>query len=384
MSINTFIPEVWASRLLFALETAHVFAQSNVANRDYEGDISAAGDTVRIQSIGEVAISSYTKNTNISAPETLSDAEATLLIDQAKYFNFQVDDVDKRQGKPGAMDAAIRRAGFRLRDTVDALIAGFYTSAGSAVASSGSPKTDLGTAGKAYTYLVDLSVLLDEADVPAEDRWVAPPPWYIGELLKDDRFVGAGDIAGAARLLNGQVGEAAGFAILKSNNCSNDATTWRVMAGTPMAFLDHTQSSMHWFSYTLNGVEYGEIGQGAFYAGAYGVPLVFCAGDRAACEEAARQFPGVVTAEVKWAVRRNAAHCLSGDVARKRSRDGVAEALGKLDAFKPAKLKMPITVELTLYRTDMIDDYMSRRGIERVGGRTIRMIVDDQKDILRF
>ena len=156
------------------------------------------------------------------------------------------------------------------------------------------------------------------------------------------------------------------------------------MAGTPMAFLDHTQSSMAWFSYRLNGVEYGEIGQEAFHAGAYGVPFVFCAGDRAACEEAARQFPGVVTAEVKWAVKRNAAHCLSGDVARKRIRDGVAEALGKLDTFKPARLKTPITVELTLYRTDMIDDYMSRRTVERVDGRTIRTVVDDQKDILRF
>ena len=156
------------------------------------------------------------------------------------------------------------------------------------------------------------------------------------------------------------------------------------MAGTPMAFLDHTQSSMHWFSYKLNGVEYGEIAQEALYAAAFGVPFVFCAGDRAACQEAVRQFPGVVTAEVKHAVKRNAAHCLSGPVARQRIRDGVREALGKLDTFKPVRLKTPITVELTLYRTDMVDDYLSRRTIERVDGRTIRTVVDSQKDILRF
>jgi D-amino peptidase len=156
------------------------------------------------------------------------------------------------------------------------------------------------------------------------------------------------------------------------------------MAGTPMAFLDHTQSSAHWFSYKLNGVEYGEIGQEAFYAAAFGVPFVFCAGDRAACQEAERQFPGVVTAEVKYAVKRNAAHCLSGEVARARIREGVIEALGKADRIKPVQLDKPITVELTLYRTDMIDDYMSRRGLQRVDGRTIRMVVDDQRDILRF
>jgi len=156
------------------------------------------------------------------------------------------------------------------------------------------------------------------------------------------------------------------------------------MAGTPMAFLDHTQSSMHWFSYKLNGTEYGEIAQEAFYAASFGVPFVFCSGDRAGCEEAARQFPGLVTAEVKRAVKRNAASCVSGEVARKRIADGVREALAKAKEIKPVLLDTPITVELTMYRTDMIDDYMNRRTVERVDGRTIRTTVDSMRDILRF
>jgi len=156
------------------------------------------------------------------------------------------------------------------------------------------------------------------------------------------------------------------------------------MAGTPGAFLEHTQNSRNWFCYKLNGVAYGEIAQEAFYAGAFGVPLVFVSGDRAACAEARRQFPGVVTAEVKWAVKRNAAHCLSGPVARGRIREGVRKALGNLKKYKPATLRKPIRVELALQRTDLADDYMGRRGIERVDARTIRMVVSDQRDILRF
>jgi D-amino peptidase len=156
------------------------------------------------------------------------------------------------------------------------------------------------------------------------------------------------------------------------------------MAGTPGAFLDHTQNSKRWFSYRLNGVEYGEIAQEAFYAAAFGVPFAFCAGDRAACEEARRQFPGVSTAEVKAAVKRNAARCLGAEVARARIRQGVVEALGALGRLRPVMLRTPITVELTLYRTDMIDELMDHRGIERVDGRTVRMVVSDQRDILRF
>ena len=158
------------------------------------------------------------------------------------------------------------------------------------------------------------------------------------------------------------------------------------MAGTPMAFLEHTQSSRTWFCYKLNGVPYGEIAQEAFYAASFGVPLVFVSGDRAVCREAEEQFPGVVTAEVKCAVKRNAAHCLSGEVARRRIVEGVRKALipANRKKMKPVRLSTPITVELTFQRVDLADDYMGRRNIERVDGRTIRFIADNQRDILRF
>jgi hypothetical protein len=235
MSVDTFIKEVWAARLLANLHKDQVFAQAGVVNRDYEGDIQNAGDTVRIQAIGAITISSYTKNSNISAPETLTDAETTLLIDQAKYFNFQVDDVDRRQIAVNLIDAAMREAAYGLSDVADQLIAGLYASSGSAVGSSGSPKTDLGTATNAYIHLVELGIELDEQNISSQGRWVTVPPWYHGKLLQDDRFVKSGVDSAAAVLANGEVGQAAGFRILKSNNVSNDATTWRIMAGTDQA-----------------------------------------------------------------------------------------------------------------------------------------------------
>src|ERR1044071_3169188 len=112
MSLNNFIATIWAARLLMNLNKAHVYAQDGVVNRDYEGDITGGGDTVKINSIGRVTIGSYTKNTNIGDPETLTDAQRSLLIDQQKYFNFQVDDVDKAQAKPSVMDEAMKEAGY--------------------------------------------------------------------------------------------------------------------------------------------------------------------------------------------------------------------------------------------------------------------------------
>ena len=54
------------------------------------------------------------------------------------------------------------------------------------------------------------------------------------------------------------------------------------MAGTQNAFLDHTQSSVSWHHYRVNGRRYGECGQLAAYAGAYGIPLGMVSGDFAA------------------------------------------------------------------------------------------------------
>jgi len=237
MSLDNFIPEIWSARLLSNLNKALVFGQPGVVNRDYEGEITAAGDTVRINNIGRITVRDYTKNTDIVTPDNLTDAQSLLLIDQQKYFNFQVDDIDKVQQKPKVMNEAMGEAAYALADQVDTYIAGLYTDADAAnlSGSAGSPKTDLATAGKAYEYLVDLSVLLDQSNVPNTGRWCVIPPWFEGWLLKDNRFVSFGTVANVDILRNGMIGRAAGFDILKSNNVSNNATTWRIMAGSPIS-----------------------------------------------------------------------------------------------------------------------------------------------------
>ena len=60
MSLATFTPEVWSQELLMALEKAQVIAADGVVNRDYEGEIAQAGDTVHINSIGDPTVATYT------------------------------------------------------------------------------------------------------------------------------------------------------------------------------------------------------------------------------------------------------------------------------------------------------------------------------------
>lgn len=232
-----FIPTVWAARLLTALEESLVYGQAKVVNRDYEGDIREAGNTVKIASISDVAVDDYVKNVDINDPEVLTDTEQTLTIDQAKYFNFFVDRIDQAQQNVNVLDEAMRRSAWKLRDIADAFIAATMEAAvlgPNTIGTTGTPRVP--TKDDAYEYLVDLGTMLDESNTPIDGRFVIVPAWFHGLLLKDDRFVNAGTMRSDRRLANGAVGEAAGFEILKSNNVPNDSgTKFKILAGHSVA-----------------------------------------------------------------------------------------------------------------------------------------------------
>lgn len=227
MSLQNFIPEIWSARLLRHLDKNLVF--KNLVNTDYEGDISAYGDTVRINQIGDVTVSNYTANSDIDDPEELDSSQKTLIINQAKYFNFQVDDVDNAQTKPKVMDAAMQRAGYAIANEIDEYIASLYSSAGNTLT-----KSDIGYASGdtlAYDVVVDAKQKMDELNIPAAGRWMVIPPWFHTNLLKDDDYKQSWQ----NYMVTGQVPQVVGISILQSNNIKTSSTTYYIMAGTKEA-----------------------------------------------------------------------------------------------------------------------------------------------------
>lgn len=233
MSVTNFIPTIWSARLLAHLDKAHVYAA--LVNRDYEGEIKNYGDTVKINQIGDVTIKDYVRGTDIADPDDLSGDQTTLTIDQAKYFNFAIDDVDAAQVNPKLMDAAMQRAAYAMNDTTDTFLANLmYVSASNNGTNLGTDETPIvPTKDTAYDYLVDLATDLTEKNVPSVGRWVVVPAWYHGLLLKDQRFVGNGTDYNKALIEGGEVGVAAGFAVHLSNNVPNTSgAKYKIIAGT--------------------------------------------------------------------------------------------------------------------------------------------------------
>lgn len=216
MSITKFIPEVWAAQVLAVLYKNLVYAGTPCVNRDYEGEISAYGDTVHIISVGDPTIVDYVKDTDLDV-ETLDDTEQLLLIDQAKAFAFEIDDIDMRQSRAGGalMTEAANRAAFGLRDKADQYVASkMVGAAGNALG-----VVDATTASNVYDkLLVPSKVKLDQANVPTNGRFTVIDPATHGQLLLDSRFIKVNESGDGSGLRNGLVGRAAGFDILLSNN----------------------------------------------------------------------------------------------------------------------------------------------------------------------
>ena len=222
MAVTTFIPELWSARLLYALEKSHV--ATNLVNRNYEGVIANQGDTVHINSIGAITVKDYTKNTDIAAPDALTTTEQNLVIDQCKYFNFQVDDVDKVQAAGDLIDTAMGRAAYALADVSDAFLLKTIANGVASANKIGAKATLTAlTASNVYENIVKMRTLLDKANVPTTGRTIVVPPEVYALLLLDDRFAKSGSDSGQNALLNGMVGRVAGFDVFMSNNCVSGA-----------------------------------------------------------------------------------------------------------------------------------------------------------------
>lgn len=225
MAISNFIPEVWAASLLSNLQKNLVYG--GIANRDYEGEISAFGDTVHITSIATPTITAYSKDNDLGSPQALTDADRALVIDQAQSFNFQVDDIDLRQSRNGGalMDEASKEAAYALADTADGYLAKVVAT-GATIASLGTVDASSAATAVYDSLLVPARVALQKAKVPSAGRFIVLDSDTMGKLLLDARFIKVNESGTSDGLRNGLIGRAAGLDIYESpNNYTGEART---------------------------------------------------------------------------------------------------------------------------------------------------------------
>lgn len=244
MSIANFVPEIWSSLLLRHLDASLVFANPTVVNTAYEGEISQAGDTVHIQKMGSVTVKPYVKGTPIDGPEQATSSTIPLVIDNAEYWNIGVKSVDAIQANINLLEPRLQRAAYELAVKIDESVAAeIVADAGNTdgLGSAGDPIAVGNATGETtmFELAVEMRRQLDNQNAPTEGRWIAIHPDLEATVLTDDRFVNTSSELGSGVVRTGQIGQIAGFSLLKTTAIPTDEGEYSIAFGAGNYGLAH-------------------------------------------------------------------------------------------------------------------------------------------------
>jgi hypothetical protein len=224
---GTFIPALWSGKLAQKFYAATVFGE--IANTDWQGDITGMGDTVIINTIPTISINDYEIGQNL-AYEVPAPSTVSLTINKGKYFGVNVNNVLELQAKPKLMDVFTNDAAMQMKIAIDTdVLAGTFDQ-GSAdnkgdEAGARSGAYDLGTdttpvqlsAQNILEKITALSSVLDEQDVPETDRFLVITP-VERQILMQSNLAQAQFMGDPSSILrNGKIGMIDRFTVYVSN-----------------------------------------------------------------------------------------------------------------------------------------------------------------------
>lgn len=218
MAYQNFIPTVWAEAINRELERNHVFVADT--NRQYEGQVKEKGDSVRILGIGKPTITTQTgKKIVLPDPEEIPDQSITMPINKVAYFNYKVDDIDKRQAVGGLMEALSKETSEGLANEQDLCVSNLSKDPKAVVHNATATQI---TESNVLSFIDDMLEKLFENDVKPESKiTLTIPPWFY-MILK--RAYADLDTDNSDILKNGKVGRYGSAIIKMSNNVASDSS----------------------------------------------------------------------------------------------------------------------------------------------------------------
>jgi hypothetical protein len=248
------IPTLWAKKLLERFYDASVVP--SISQTDYEGEIKNMGDKVTINQIPDITINNYRMGDNLTYQRPVAST-LDLLIDQGKYWAFQIDDVADVQAMLKMTGPWAENASEQLKIVVDqetlAYLVGKCDANNRGATAGRISDNNLGTSAapvvltkaNVLDYIVDHGTVLDEANCPENGRHLVIPAWMAGMIKKSDLKDASitGDSVSIAR--NGRLGVIDRFTLYVSNllptgtGAGGAYTT--IFAGHPKALTFATQ-----------------------------------------------------------------------------------------------------------------------------------------------
>lgn len=238
MAVTNFIQTIWSKKIQDDLDLKCKLVDNCL--REYEGDCKYA-QSVKILGVGEPTIGAYNGGTDISIEE-MTDKGQVLTIDQANYFAFYVDDVNKAQSVPGLAEKYREKAVHGLAVKRDAYIASLIKGVTTNVT------TATALTREAVKTAIDAAIVaLRERNFDEEGVIEITPAVY--NLFKNELITLSTD--NPEYIKKGIVGMYDDFKVIMSNGLAKDASG----SGTKYAYCDVRGKKAIAFAGQINEVE---------------------------------------------------------------------------------------------------------------------------------
>lgn len=249
MSIENFVPKLWASALEVPFQESLIFGNGTIFDAKFQPMLQNTGNTVTINTIGAASVKPYKKTEDIEYDDVTTTA-TTLVMDQSKYYGFRVADIDAVQAAGDFASVSTEMHAREMARDVDRYLAKV------AVDNAGN-KLDALTVFNSSDYyrpaegqITPWDVLrrfvkeLNKVSAPSQNRWIVVGEDFADALLGDKHLTEA-HVAGTDTVSrSGQVGSirSLGLTIYVSGALSaSDGNKEKIVAGVPGALTFATQ-----------------------------------------------------------------------------------------------------------------------------------------------
>ena len=233
----TFIPKLWSDEIIAEYEKSIVMKplvrQLKMAGKK--------GDTMHIPMPTRGDASEKVAETQVTLAAS-TEGEKIIVVDQHWEFSKLIEDIVEKQALTSLRRFYTQDAGYALARKVDSdLISASngwdnkIDSLGGNPGSSANPHVEGNAAEFCDQAFRDAIQLLDDADVPMDNRKLVIPPSARNQIMGIDRYVSS-DFVNGRGVVNGKIGELYGVDIYTSTNLTANA------AGEKPCLLFHTDA----------------------------------------------------------------------------------------------------------------------------------------------
>lgn len=226
-------PEIWSKLILRNLDDIGVMTEC--INRDYEGEIKYAGDTVHISQVGDVTINTHDDTKPINY-QSVDGKETILKVDQQKDWGFVIKTIEQRQSNIKDLQTKYsNRAKYAITTTKDKYL---HTLGFAGVDTANQLGAQTVNKDNIYDFCISLFEKLSDSNAidsngKAEDGkrpFLILPPALVSVIKLSDQASHATTL-GDDTIRKGSILQYAGFDIKQSTLIKNESG-YKILAGT--------------------------------------------------------------------------------------------------------------------------------------------------------